>query len=49
MSKFSKLSSKIQAKEGLSKSSGDKIAAAIGMKKYGAKGMAAKSAAARKK
>jgi len=35
MSKFSKLSNKIQKKEGISKKSADAITASIGRKKYG--------------
>jgi hypothetical protein len=35
MSKFSKLSNKIQKKEGVSKKSADAITASIGRKKYG--------------
>lgn len=49
MSKFSKLSAKIGKKEGLSKERSDAIAASIGRKKYGKRGMARKAAAGRKK
>jgi hypothetical protein len=49
MSKFSKLSNKIQSKEGLSKSRADAIAAVAGRKKYGTEGMAKKAAAGRAK
>lgn len=49
MSKFSELSSKIQRKEGLSKSSAGAITYSIGAKKYGKAGMAKKAAAGRKK
>jgi hypothetical protein len=45
---FKKLSSKIQ-RSGKSKKSADAIAATIGRKKYGAKGMARKAAAGRRK
>ena len=48
MSKFKELSNKLQAK-GKSKDSADALAAWIGRKKYGKAGMAAKSAAGRKK
>ena len=44
---FKRLSSKLQRK-GHSKSSANAIAASIGRKKYGAKGMARKSAAGRR-
>lgn len=37
MSKFSKLSSSIEKKEGVSKEKADAITASIGRKKYGAK------------
>jgi hypothetical protein len=47
MSKFSKLSAKIEAKEGISKERADAITASIGRKKYGAAGMAKKAAAGR--
>jgi hypothetical protein len=49
MSKFSKLSGKIQRKEHLSKKSADAITASIGRKKFGAAGMARKAAAGRRK
>jgi hypothetical protein len=45
---FKRLSRSLQRK-GHSKGSADAIAASIGRKKYGAKGMARKSAAARRK
>lgn len=45
---FKKLSKKIQRK-GKSKASADRIAASIGRKKYGKKGMARKAAAGRRK
>ena len=48
MSRFSKLSSKIQ-KTGKSKKSADAIAASIGIKKYGKKGMSKMSAAGRRR
>jgi hypothetical protein len=47
-SKFKKLAAKIK-KSGKSASSANAIAASIGIKKYGKKGMAAKAAAGRKK
>lgn len=47
-SKFSEMVGKIEH-EGKSKESATKIAASIGRKKYGAKGMAEKAAAARRK
>lgn len=37
MSRFSKLSNKIQRKEGISKKRADAIAASVGRKKYGKK------------
>lgn len=49
MSKFSKLSSKIQKKQGLSKESANAITYSIGVKKYGKEGMAKKAAAGRRK
>lgn len=49
MSKFSKLSSKIEKKEGISKGRSDAIAAKIGREKYGKKGMAKKAAEGRRK
>jgi hypothetical protein len=49
VSKFSKLSGKIQKKEGYSKAEADATAAMIGREKYGKKGMAKKAAAGRKK
>ena len=48
MGKFQELSGKLQ-KKGKSKESADALAAWIGRKKYGKAGMAAKSAAGRKK
>lgn len=48
MSKFSKLSKKIQGKENISEERADAIAAKIDQKKYGVKGMAKKAAAAKK-
>ena len=47
-SKFKRLSRKIQ-KKGKSKASADRIAAAIGRKKYGRAGMARKAAAGRRR
>jgi len=47
-SNFSKMRSKLKRK-GYSHSSATKIAASAGIKKYGKKGMAKKSAAARKR
>lgn len=47
MSKFSKLAGKLAHKKGVKNPKA--VAAAIGRKKYGAKGMAKKAAAARKK
>lgn len=47
-SKFKKMVGKLERK-GDSKSSAKKIAATIGRKKYGTKGMAKKAAAGRKK
>lgn len=49
MSKFSKLSSKIQQKQGISKKSADAITATIGRKKYGAKKFQEMAAEGRKK
>lgn len=49
MSKFSELSKKIAMKDRISGESADKITAAIGRRKYGAKGMAMKAAAARRR
>jgi hypothetical protein len=48
MSKFSRLAAKIK-RSGKSASAANAIAAAIGIKKYGKKGMAAKAAAGRAK
>lgn len=48
ISKFKKMERHVKS-EGYSKSSAKKIAAAIGRKKYGSKGMAKKAAAARRK
>lgn len=48
-SKFKKLQGKIERKEGYSKERAGAIAASIGRKKYGAAGMAKKSAAGRRK
>lgn len=48
-SKFNKLSSKIQKKEGYTKEQADATAAKIGMEKFGKKGMAKKAAAGKKK
>ncbi len=45
---FKKLEGKLE-KQGHSKDSADRIAASIGRKKYGRKGMARKSAAGRRK
>jgi hypothetical protein len=49
MSKFSKLSAKIQQKQGISKQSADAITATIGRKKYGAKKFQEMAAQGRKK
>jgi hypothetical protein len=49
MSKFKKLQMSIERKEGKSPDSAAAIAASIGRKKYGAKGMAKKAALGRKK
>jgi hypothetical protein len=46
---FKKLEKKIERKEGYGKKRADAIAAAVGRKKYGTKGMAKKAAAGRKK
>lgn len=46
-SKFKKLSSKIQRKEGYTKAEADATAAKAGMAKYGKAGMARKAAAGR--
>jgi hypothetical protein len=48
VSKFKRLASKIR-RSGKSASAANAIAASIGIKKYGKKGMAAKSAAGKKK
>lgn len=48
MSKFAKMERHVE-KEGYSEKSARKIAAAIGRKKFGAKGMAKKAAASRKR
>lgn len=49
MSKFETLSSKIQKKQGLSKSSANAITAMIGRKKYGKKKFQEMAAAGKKK
>lgn len=49
MSKFSKLSEKIQAKGGLGQKRADAIAASIGRKKYGAKKFQQMAVAGKKK
>ena len=48
MSKFKRLAAKIR-RSGKSASAANAIAASIGIKKYGKKGMAAKAAAGKKK
>lgn len=48
MSKFSKLSSKIQKEQGVSKKSADAITATIGRKKYGSKKFQEMAAAGKK-
>ena len=47
LSRFKKMTNKLQ-RQGRSKASAKKIAAAIGRRKYGAKGMAKKAAAGRR-
>lgn len=49
MGKFTKLSSAIQKKEGLSKKSADAIAAKVGREKYGKEKFAKMAAKGRKK
>lgn len=49
MSKFSKLSEKIQKKQGIGEKRADAITAAIGRKKYGAKKFQAMAVAGKKK